>query len=93
MLDFDETDVGSLDQQKIDESKIAELERSVMRILKHLVMFYPKKSQYFLFLLFRITPNNSEPTAAQENDTRDGGKSQCMSSKYSDSSDWAPYAG
>lgn len=32
VLDFDETDVGSLDQQKIDESKIAELERSVMRI-------------------------------------------------------------
>ncbi|XP_077051369.1 histone-lysine N-methyltransferase 2B isoform X2 [Siphateles boraxobius] len=67
VLDFDEPDAGSLDQQKIDESKVAELER--------------------------ITPNNLEPTAAQENDTRDGGKSQSMSSKHSDSSDWAPYAG
>ncbi|KAK7124475.1 hypothetical protein R3I94_018745 [Phoxinus phoxinus] len=43
--------------------------------------------------LERITPNNLEPTAAQENDTREGGKSQCPSSKHNDSSDWAPYAG
>ncbi|XP_039534274.1 histone-lysine N-methyltransferase 2B isoform X2 [Pimephales promelas] len=65
VLDLDEPE--SLDQKKIDESKVAELER--------------------------ITPNNLEPTAAQENETRDGGKSQCMSSKHGDSSDWAPYAG
>lgn len=32
VLDFDEPDVVPLDQQKIDESKIAELERSVRRI-------------------------------------------------------------
>ncbi len=29
----------------------------------------------------------------QGNDTRDSAKSQCMSYKHGDSSDWAPYAG
>ncbi|XP_067267313.1 histone-lysine N-methyltransferase 2B isoform X3 [Chanodichthys erythropterus] len=67
VIDFDDPDVGSLDQPKNDESKVAEQEG--------------------------ISPNNLEPTAAQDNDTRDGGKSQCMTSKHSDSSDWAPYAG
>uniref|UniRef100_A0A8C1I7A0 [histone H3]-lysine(4) N-methyltransferase n=1 Tax=Cyprinus carpio TaxID=7962 RepID=A0A8C1I7A0_CYPCA len=41
----------------------------------------------------RITPNESEPTAVQRNDKQDSAKSQCMSSKHGDSSDWAPYAG
>uniref|UniRef100_A0A673IMN8 [histone H3]-lysine(4) N-methyltransferase n=1 Tax=Sinocyclocheilus rhinocerous TaxID=307959 RepID=A0A673IMN8_9TELE len=62
VLDFDDPDVGSLDQPKYDEKE-------------------------------RITPNKSEPTSVQGNDTRDSAKSQCMSYKHGDSSDWAPYAG
>ncbi|KTF95339.1 hypothetical protein cypCar_00035913 [Cyprinus carpio] len=62
VLDFDDPDVGSLDQPKNDENK-------------------------------RITPNESEPTSVQVNNTRDSAKSQCMSYKPGDSSDWAPYAG
>uniref|UniRef100_A0A8C2JFI7 [histone H3]-lysine(4) N-methyltransferase n=1 Tax=Cyprinus carpio TaxID=7962 RepID=A0A8C2JFI7_CYPCA len=62
VLDFDDPDVGSLDQPKNDENK-------------------------------RITPNESEPTSVQGNNTRDSAKSQCMSYKPGDSSDWAPYAG
>uniref|UniRef100_A0A671PZJ3 [histone H3]-lysine(4) N-methyltransferase n=1 Tax=Sinocyclocheilus anshuiensis TaxID=1608454 RepID=A0A671PZJ3_9TELE len=62
VLDFDDPDVGSLDQPKNDEKE-------------------------------RITPNKSEPTSVQGNDTRDSAKSQCMSYKHGDSSDWAPYAG
>uniref|UniRef100_A0A671S9P9 [histone H3]-lysine(4) N-methyltransferase n=1 Tax=Sinocyclocheilus anshuiensis TaxID=1608454 RepID=A0A671S9P9_9TELE len=64
---LDDPDVGSLDQPKNDESKVAEKER--------------------------ITPNESEPTAVQRSDKQDSAKSQCMSSKHGDSSDWAPYAG
>ncbi|KAF4100669.1 histone-lysine N-methyltransferase 2B isoform X3 [Onychostoma macrolepis] len=62
VLDFDDPDVGSLDQPKNDVKE-------------------------------RITPNESEPTSVQGNDTRDSAKSQCMSYKHGDSSDWAPYAG
>lgn len=36
VLDFDDPDVGSLDQPKNDESKVAEQERSVMRIKNHI---------------------------------------------------------
>ncbi|XP_026145607.1 histone-lysine N-methyltransferase 2A-like isoform X2 [Carassius auratus] len=62
VLDFDDPDVGSLNQPKNDENK-------------------------------RITPNQSEPTSVQGNDTRDSAKSQCTSYKHGDSSEWAPYAG
>ncbi|XP_067282506.1 histone-lysine N-methyltransferase 2B [Pseudorasbora parva] len=67
VLDFDDSDAGSFDQPKNDESKVVEQER--------------------------INPNNLEPTVAHGNETRDGGKSQYMSSKHGDSADWAPYAG
>lgn len=36
VLDFDDPDVGSLDQPKNDESKVAEQERSVLRIKNHI---------------------------------------------------------
>ncbi|XP_043073343.1 histone-lysine N-methyltransferase 2B isoform X2 [Puntigrus tetrazona] len=62
VLDFDDPDVGSLDQPKNNVKD-------------------------------RITSNEPEPALVQGNETRDSAKSQCMSYKHSDSSDWAPYAG
>ncbi|XP_051519968.1 histone-lysine N-methyltransferase 2B-like isoform X1 [Myxocyprinus asiaticus] len=41
----------------------------------------------------RVPLNESEPTATQGRDTLDSGKSQWMSSKHGENSDWAPYAG